>query len=372
MPRKAMRRAWGSVTEVKRGKKYVIRWQQNTDQGRKRKSKTIYGSYRDACLALDQRHVNLADDAPMPTVGEVCERWYRPWLTKRFEAGEIKAGSLDLYVSKLVKHVLPRWKNTPVDSIKLLAVQEWISSLTAHQASICILILRKIVDMAVKYEIIPVNKLLTKFDMPTKNSRTKTKRIYTLSEANDMFYQLRGTIIEAPFILSCFGSARAGESIAVKREEVRRAEASGIEFAIVPIRRRIDKLTNAPTADGDLKTSQSMRELIIPEPYGTRLLEIAETGYVQGSEWLSPKEDGATMSHSAFFNFWIKYGGKNRIPWSNLRTSWRTFAQMEWGIDYDTLELLMGHQLPGVTGAHYLRPSTVQLLARVAEALSTL
>lgn len=26
MPRKKQRRAWGSVTEIKRGKKYVLRW----------------------------------------------------------------------------------------------------------------------------------------------------------------------------------------------------------------------------------------------------------------------------------------------------------------------------------------------------------
>lgn len=60
-----------------------------------------------------------------------------------------------------------------------------------------------------------------------------------------------------------------------------------------------------------------------------------------------------------------KLGG---IPFANLRNSWRTFAQFEWGVGYDTLELLMGHKLPGVTGQHYLRPSTEQLAEDFAAA----
>lgn len=51
MPRKARRRAWGSVTEAARGKKYVLRWVENTPQGRRRRSRTVYGTYREACAA---------------------------------------------------------------------------------------------------------------------------------------------------------------------------------------------------------------------------------------------------------------------------------------------------------------------------------
>ena len=57
-----------------------------------------------------------------------------------------------------------------------------------------------------------------------------------------------------------------------------------------------------------------------------------------------------------------------RIPFSNLRNSWRTFAQFEWRIPGDTLEILMGHVLPGVTGKHYLRPSDDDLLMSFADA----
>lgn len=35
MTRKQRRRAWGSIIEAKRGKKYILRWQENTPCGRK-------------------------------------------------------------------------------------------------------------------------------------------------------------------------------------------------------------------------------------------------------------------------------------------------------------------------------------------------
>ena len=59
------------------------------------------------------------------------------------------------------------------------------------------------------------------------------------------------------------------------------------------------------------------------------------------------------MGKAAAGAMWRTLG---RIPFANLRNSWRTFAQFEWGVGYDTLELLMGHKLPGVTGQHYLVP----------------
>lgn len=49
MTRKQRRRAWGSITEAKRGKKYILRWQESTPCGRKRKTKTVYGTHREAC-----------------------------------------------------------------------------------------------------------------------------------------------------------------------------------------------------------------------------------------------------------------------------------------------------------------------------------
>ena len=62
----------------------------------------------------------------------------------------------------------------------------------------------------------------------------------------------------------------------------------------------------------------------------------------------------------------IGYHWRKLAPFSNLRNSWRTFAQANWRIDYDLLETLMGHRLEGVTGRHYLRFTREQIVEQFA------
>ncbi|MEG1513059.1 MAG: hypothetical protein RR362_05005, partial [Raoultibacter sp.] len=80
---------------------------------------------------------------------------------------------------------------------------------------------------------------------------------------------------------------------------------------------------------------------IVPDPYATRLLEIAERQVQEGVEWLADRGDGLPLSRSALYYAWKRDAGEDIIPFANLRNSWRTFAQYDWCIDYDTLEVLM-------------------------------
>ena len=61
MPRKQKkrRRAWGSITEVDPGRRYVLRWVENTPQGRRRRSRTFRGTYREADLELSRLQVEI-------------------------------------------------------------------------------------------------------------------------------------------------------------------------------------------------------------------------------------------------------------------------------------------------------------------------
>lgn len=370
MPRKARRRSWGSITEVIRGKKYVLRWVENTTVGRKRKTETFWGTYREADERLAEIRLMHKVDRPTMTFGEVARKWYIPWLEENVRSGKTKAGSAERYLHSLEKTILPRWSDVPIDSIKPLEVQEWLNGLTNPLAKIAIVVCRKAMDFPVIYEVVDVNKFRSQYEMPSQKSRSVSKDNYDLAKATEVFDRLHGSLIEPSFILSCFGSARVGESLAVKRSEVKRVECRGIEFAVVPIVRRMKSDGGCVSDDGDLKTSSSMRTLVIPPPFGTRLLEIAESGIVDGSEWLSPSRDGTPMRMSQLTYYWKAATVGDHIPLKNLRSSWRTFAQYEWGIDYDTCEVLMGHSLGGVTGRHYLRPTEDQLVEDVAKCLT--
>ena len=109
MTARARRRSWGSVTEVTRGKKYVIRWMENTPRGRMRRSKTIWGTYREACLELDKKHVEHAEDKPTPTVRRAYEMWVLPLLNKRLETGTLAPNSYKTIVTSWDKFVNQRW-----------------------------------------------------------------------------------------------------------------------------------------------------------------------------------------------------------------------------------------------------------------------
>lgn len=370
MPRKTRRRPWGSITEITRGKKYVIRWTENTDVGRKRKTRTIYGTHADADKELTRIRFTIIDDSPTMTVGEVFSKWYMPWLSNRLETGKIKQATYDAYTRVLRKSILPRWKDVPINSINAIAIQKWLDGLAKNEANIAIVIMKAAIDFPVKYELIESNKFRIGYDMPANKKKLKSKKVYSLEEANRIFDKARGTDIEAAVIISLFGSARVGESLGVKSAEVQLVERNGVEVAVVPIVRRIGTYNGEVMPDGDLKTKSSFRIVVIPAPYGARLYEIAQESV--GDEWLTHISDGRAMGCWMLRYRWKELASDNYIPFSNLRSSWRTFAQFEWNIDYDTCELLMGHQLSGVSGRHYIKPSDEQLIDTVTKAMCNL
>lgn len=371
MPRKKQRSSWGSLKSV--GKtKHVLRYMANTPEGRTRKSVTFNCSRAQAELERDRLHVLHADkdDKPVPTIGKAYSMWYEPWLRRRVESGKAKERTVEIYTRCWDAYVEPRWARTPVSAVPPQQFQEWLLTLSLNNAKAALAVLRKIGDFSVKYECAQSNKFRIPYELPDISRPSKRQGTYSLAEADELFRALDGSPVKAPYILACFGSARTGESLGVRPEEVELVSSHGVELAVAPIVRRMGETGDAPLPDGDLKTLQSERALVIPEPYGTDLYAIAQQKIHEGVEWLADRGDGLPMSRSMLNHMWSKEAGRDALPFANLRTSWRTFAQYDWGVDYDTLEVLMGHKLKGVTGDHYLKPSVEQLINAVAKAVA--
>lgn len=360
MPRKKRRRTWGSITTVSRGK-HVLRWVENTPEGRKRRSRTFHGTYKEADAELARIRVRVGDDAPVPTVGQAYRLWWLPWMERRVDERKAARSTLYNYTRTWANLCSRKWADTPVDSIRPRDVQGWLDGLAAGNAKIAISLMRRVVDFAVKYEAVDANKFRIEYEMPAPGS-VRRKDVYSLDEARGLFLGLRGDPIEAAYILAAFGSCRTGESLAASVDDVERREACGVTVAAVRICRTMTQNDDVPR--DRLKTPQSVRTVCVPGEYGERLLEIAEERRAEGSAWLVHCGDGVPMNVSKL-NYRWRRGGPGRIPFANLRNSWRTFAQAEWGMGYDLLEVLMGHLLPGVTGRHYLRMSAAQLADQV-------
>lgn len=124
MPRRSRRRAWGSIDSAIPNKKYVLRWTENTPEGRRRRCETFYGTYREADLRLAQIRVERAADKPVPTIGEAYKTWYLPELERRVSDGEASKNTLSQYTHIWKKVIEPRWSRVPVDSTRALDIQE--------------------------------------------------------------------------------------------------------------------------------------------------------------------------------------------------------------------------------------------------------
>ncbi len=371
MAQRARRRSWGSVTEITRGKKYVIRWMENTPRGRMRRSKTIWGTYRQACLELDRRHVEHAEDKPTPTVKRAYDMWVLPLLNKRLETGTLAASSHDLIKNAWGKFVCPRWGDVPVDIVRAVDVQEWILTLNRGNALNAMRCLSYVFERAATFMPLPMNPFGAniKYEMPLV-SHARSKQVYTLAKAKQVLEQLHGTSMEAPFILACFAGCRPAESLAVRVDDIRVIDVDGIGVCAVSIERQMCATGYEVTER--MKTKQSRRTTFVLPQAAQRLIQIRDEYASQGREWLSDRGDGLPTSRPANKNRWLSFCKANDIeyiPWANLRNSWRTICEIELRMPWDLCELIMGHALPGMSGAHYIRPSIEQTARTFIESL---
>ena len=364
MTKRKRRRSWGSITTVNKNK-HILRWTENSPEGRTRKSHTFYGTYREAILELDKKHVEHAHDVLSPTIGKIYKTLYLPQLEQRLKAGTLAKSSYNAFVHAYEHDMAPTWDKILVTEVKPAKVQEWLLTLTYSIAQINVIVFKTILDIAMNYEMVDVNVLRRKYIMPAKANK-HAKTVFTIDEAMDMLDRVHGQLFEAAYITSTFGGARLGESLAVSKPDIRTMESDGQAFVVVSINKQIIQGSKLVTTR--MKTEQSLRETLVPMKYGgQRLLEIVDSA---DSLWLNDNLSGEPLEQKKLTSLWKALTKDDFIPFRNLRNSWRTFAQYVWGVDYDTLELLMGHKLQGITGAHYLRPSINDLAHNFALALN--
>lgn len=265
-------------------------------------------------------------------------------------------------------HIAPAWAGVSLSGVRAIDVQSWLDSMTISRksAEIALSMLRTILDMGVKYEFVDRNVISSAsgWRMPT-GGRSGPADLWTLDELlYTIWPALWGTPIEAPFILSAFGSCRPGESLGPMLDEVEFDSDDGMLLATIPIVRQVGS-HGEPTADGDLKNEWSPRTIVMPEPFSTRLLELRDEGAARGDAWLSDVGSGrplGTQRLRELFYGVLESAGVLRKEPRALRRSWRSWMASETDIKDELLEKMMGHVGNGVTGRHYLAlpPDTVR------------
>lgn len=364
MAKSSRRASWGSITEVERGRRYRIRWWGKDGDGTyRRMTCTVRGTRHEAEKRRSELMLEHSDEAPCPTIGDVWERYAVPDLERRVEDGDVASNTLTQYTRWWAKHVEPRWGDVPCDSVRPLAVQQWISGLTLSQAQNATLVLRKAMDYAVRYEWCRSNPMREKYLMPSKSTvDRRDKGIWTLPELEHAWKRVWGTWMEPAFLLSAFGSARVGESLAPLACEVELRLVDDVPVAVVPIVRQVEH--NGRRVASRMKTDESSRVIVMAGKAATRLHEIANN--TEPSWYLTNDGFGGTVSQDRYTSNWKKLGMEH--PYRNLRNSWQTWMRWDMRVPVHFIEAMMGHKLKGTTGQYYDRPQADMFADVIADA----
>lgn len=361
MPRRKKRSAWASIAQVDARTWRIRFWAEGPD-GYRRRSKTVRGTRKDAETARAQLMLEHGEDAPCPTVGEAWERWALPTFQQRREDDTLAASTVAQYMSTWSHDVQPTWGDVPLDHVRPLGIQQWISGLKLSTARTALVVLSAVMDYAVRYELIEHNPTKEKYLMPSPATTTRqTTEIWTLDELRDVWRGVRGEWYEPAFLLAAFGGCRVGESMGALASDVELRDVEGVPIALVRIERQV---TQRGGVSGRLKNPQSRRTVAVAGRAALRLHELAQA--CGEPSWFLTHDGVGGHSRQDVLNRSWKALGDGR-PFRNLRNSWQTWMRWTAKVPPHYIEPMMGHVLPGVTGAHYDRPTSDMF----AEVMST-
>lgn len=369
MPRKRGRKSrstWGSNDDAGAGRRRLRYWADLHDgKGYARHSKTIVGTKTDGDEELARLRVQHSQDRPVPTLGQAFAMWWLPDATDRLERGEMARSTYDNYLSRWRKHVAPRWEDVAVTDVRPLDVQEWLLTKTSTMGSMSLMLMRQVLDLCQRYEVVGANVAAQRYRIPKKVEREHSKDVYNLREMVAALDAVRGTVAYLPAVLCGLASCRVGEALGPRVDlgEVRPMEVGGMVVAVVDVIRNVDQ-NGHPGEDHVLKNRQSERPVIVPAPWSADVLAAA-------GPWLTDRGDGRPTPQTTANDVWSKTlsdAGIKPIPMRNLRNSWRTFMRWELGIDEDKLEAMMGHAGKNVGEVHYDRPREEVFAQTVADA----
>lgn len=370
MPRRR-RSDWGTVDVIERGRKYRIRWWGADEDGAyRRHCETFVGTWRQAQDRRAELRLAHSSDARVATVGEAHSLYWVPWADRRLESGEMSANARRQFDSAWRRHVAPRWEDVPLDGVRPPDVEEWLLSKTRSVALQCKTVLSRVMDRARFHGATTNDPFSARIDMP-RAVPARGLGAHDADELGAIWDALRDTTLEPAFLLMAFGSCRVGESLGVRCAETTFGLAENdVPVLVAPIVRTVGRHGEVGP-DGRLKTRESVRCVVLCGPMAERMRDVAASLAARGVEWLCDDGAGSPMGTTKFSRLYRAAASgavAEPLPPQSLRRSWETIAHWTLRIDSDDRERMMGHKLPGVTGAHYDKPTASDFVRVASEA----
>ncbi len=349
MPRK-MRSSFGCVQRLDRNR-YRLRWWADTPEGRRRKTEIVRGTRREAERRMAEIRV-ATQERRAPTVGELWEGHELPHLRSKRDLAKISDRTFAAYTRRWEADVAPRWADVPADQVRPSDIQAWLLTMTKSMGELSKAVLSLVFERGVMLDLVAANPCARRYDYGEETRRDKG--VYTPEELEEVWAAVRGTVAEAPFLLSAFAGLRVGEACGMMRADVERLDGC----CALHVRRQ---LTPAGEVTERLKTRGSERTAVMLDPWAARLLEIS------GETYVNEDRDGTPVHRRTVAENWkraLKRAGLTYRSMQCLRPTYQT--NMHWaGVPIEQTSRLLGHSTREMTLANYDRPTDEQLVNAV-------
>ena len=349
---------FGSIT--KRGGSWLLRW----TAGGVRRSKTVHGSKADAVRELARIQVESEGLERDATWGEYWDMRVEP----SFERDRLAERTKEDYRAswrRLAPYISERWvSKTTAYMVEGVLARVEPDSIRVHAARLW----RKMARMAVKDGAL----LRDPFAMVrVKAPERKPKRLLDVSEVPAWLEAIEGLKYEPVLLCELGGGLRHEEACALRWEDVSEWLHGGRKYAILTVSKALvvtqrGKMLKTP------KTALSGREVVLGEPFSSRLLALRgagpllPSGIIDNSVPEAAFSSPATMTHN--WRAWCERHGVVYIAPKNLRSTFATLHG-EAGSPDSLVSGAMGHA-DGTTKARNYQQMTRRGGALIADNLA--
>lgn len=319
----------GSIDRVKRAKGpdvWVYRWRELQAYGRRVQRKKTIGSVEEFPREVDvKREVeNLRSEinSKQDTIGKttVGDTW------GHFQANELhdpdvgrSPTTINGYLDYFPRHILPMWKNVPLDDVKSVAVEKWLRSLDLANGTktkirnhfSCLF------SHAIRHEL--YTKLNPIASVRQSGLRQKDPEILTLDELRSLISHIENEAARVMVAIAC--------TTALRRSEIRGLQFGDLDFDRRWINLKRGVIHNLITK---LKTNASRKGIPMTDDLAELLQHWrTQTPYPGDGDWVfaSPQREGKwPLNPAPTMIYWVqpaatKAGITKRINWHTFRHS---------------------------------------------------
>lgn len=361
---------FGSIQYVSKGK-YRIWW---IDGSGKRASKVLNGTRDDAELYLAMQRIGTVGCDPSITYSELWAAIVHPSFAKDGLATKTVEG----YERVWERELMPRIGRELVASTTCERAEKVLRSIdSAWVQRSAYQLWKKICNIAIRNKIRqdnPIDRYI-KLDKPPKSD----KRILDASEVREWMESIRGIKYEPLLLAESGGGLRHEEATALCGEDIAPLEYRGKTYAAVSISKALVSTRGGRELKGT-KNGFSEREMIIGDPFASRLLEFAhavgplcrnEVPHEIGDPW-EAKHYSSPTSITNNYRTWCERNGIAYVNPGKLRKSW-SIMQGEAGSPDSIVMLAMGHSGgDGTTRGRNYQKATRRGLIMIADLLAEL